>query len=444
MQRSLPMVLTALALTGCSKDGNDGETTWADVAPIFEARCSSCHQDGGIGTFSIETYEGAKAYSGLIRSEVVNRTMPPWLVTSDGTCGEFVDSQWLTDDEIATISDWVDAGAPEGAESVTISPVAPQTLAQRDLTFTTPEIVPERVGDVFALNDEYRCFAWENPTDSDVFITGYEVEPGNPAIVHHVLGMPVGLSELSVTGNTTNADEIAIMDGADGRPGWRCLGTAGGDIQARGIPITWAPGQGGVTWGDDIGVRLGAGDVMVFQVHYNLADALVVGQSDSSTIHLRVADSVQSEAYAAIPDPFLFSMFDFPDHERLPPGESATEFTWEMDADTLLYYALIYGDHSQYSEVSIHGVMPHMHGMGIRQRFEVIRKNGTEECASDVQNWDYNWELMYMYEEPLRLELDDVLRVTCTYDTTSVDHDVLPGWGTQNEMCLNAMILTVE
>ena len=34
---------------------------WDDVAPIFNAKCVQCHQQGGIAPFRLDDYEIAKA-----------------------------------------------------------------------------------------------------------------------------------------------------------------------------------------------------------------------------------------------------------------------------------------------------------------------------------------------------------------------------------------------
>jgi hypothetical protein len=48
---------------------------------------------------------------------------------------------------------------------------------------------------------------------------------------------------------------------------------------------------------------------------------------------------------------------------------------------------------------------------------------------------------MYFYQQPLVVDGADTLHVTCTYDTTDATEPVLPGWGTQNEMCLMGLFV---
>ena len=46
--------------------------------------------------------------------------------------------------------------------------------------------------------------------------------------------------------------------------------------------------------------------------------------------------------------------------------------------------------------------------------------------------------------EPLILDASDRLRVTCTYDTSDATNPVVPGWGTENEMCLVGMLIAAD
>lgn len=43
-----------LGLVGCG--GGDAPTWHADVAPIVEGRCASCHDAGGIGPFPLTSH----------------------------------------------------------------------------------------------------------------------------------------------------------------------------------------------------------------------------------------------------------------------------------------------------------------------------------------------------------------------------------------------------
>ena len=418
----------------------EGPFWYGEVEPVVRENCVTCHQAGAIGPFVLDDYETAKAWAGAVSVAVTERSMPPWLVTDDGTCQTFAHSRALEDAEIELIAAWAEAGAPEGDPSLAVSdpnPVPP-ALDRVDLTVSTPTFVPIAEGVPSAEHDEYRCFLIEDPTDRDLFVTGFDVVPGNEAIVHHVLGMPVDPAALGYDGrpNRVNIDE---MNGADGRDGWDCFGTAGGNIQEKGVPIVWAPGMGAVEMPDGIGVRVAENDVMVIQVHYNLVDPDTVGQSDQTSIRLRTETDGIREAHLALPDLFLDSLFSG-NPDVIPPGESAYEYTFSAKAWELLAYSG--APQSSWDQpVELAGIMPHMHALGREQHVRVIRADGTDECLSEVLSWDFHWQLWYFYEQPVILDPEDEVEITCVWDTTGVEGPTLPGWGTQSEMCLSTLML---
>ena len=83
-----------------------------DVAPILEAKCVACHQEGGIGPFAMTSYEMVKGFSPMIREVLRTDRMPP--CNADPHVGKFKDDKSLTPAEIKTLVHWVEAGAPRG------------------------------------------------------------------------------------------------------------------------------------------------------------------------------------------------------------------------------------------------------------------------------------------------------------------------------------------
>ena len=81
---------------------------------------------------------------------------------------------------------------------------------------------------------------------------------------------------------------------------------------------------------------------------------------------------------------------------------------------------------------------------GGRSVHELVEGDAAPRCAADVQRWDFDWQLYYFYDEPIPLTLDSKLRITCDYDTRGATEPVLPGWGTQNEMCLAGVFIVPD
>lgn len=429
------LVIAAL-LGGCGGGGGEapGQSTgvvedelsfWRDVAPLMHEHCVACHRPEGIAPFSLVSYEDATKWAPASLAAMEARTMPPWGATGDGSCGDFRDSRWLDPSAIDTVAAWIAADLPEG-EPQAIDPPQVPTL-DGAVEVSTPDYTPEIVGGPLAEFDEYRCFALDPKLSSDRFITGYAVRPGNPAIVHHLLAMPVDPEAEASSGGTTNLEVIEAADAASpDRAGWPCIDGAGAEFSIAGLPVVWAPGQGVVNYPAGTGLRLSAGELIVVQVHYNLSDPATLGQSDRTTLQLRLQDRVEREGYFDIPDRLLETLGD-PVPHALEPGRESVEFSWTLPAD-------VYTGPS--ATVDLYGVFPHMHEYGRRFRASIERAGGGSECAVEVTDWDFGWQLFYFYEQPFSLSPGDSLDVTCDYDTRGATEPVRPGWGTRNEMCL--------
>ena len=158
-----------------------GPTFWQDVAPIYYERCVSCHREGGIGPFSLESYADAEPWSVAVAAATEARTMPPWLVTDDGTCGEFRHSRWMPQEEIELIAQWIEEGTVEGTPRDDLQVPEGPGIASPTI-IETPDFVPEIQGGALAEFDEYRCFMIDPQLPADRFLTAYDVLPGNEAV----------------------------------------------------------------------------------------------------------------------------------------------------------------------------------------------------------------------------------------------------------------------
>jgi hypothetical protein len=410
-------------------------TFWQDVAPIVQQRCLSCHREGGIGPFRLDRYENARSLAPLMAAAVKARTMPPWLATGDGSCGDFQGSNWLSDAEILTITRWAERGALEGTPANGLQPPAPLTLGEA-VDVSSPSYRPEARGDSLAHADDYRCFAVEAPppaSGAPPFMTGYEVVPGNPAMIHHVLLLQVDPTKVLADGRTNAQVMRALHDASPDQDGWPCYGLAGEGVEVAGVPVTWAPGMGVVRFPQGTGVQMSPRLQLVMQVHYNLARPEFARRPDVTRIRLELASSVERPGFFDDEDEFLRTIAS-PTPASLPAGQKRAEYSWELGYDEALA-----ATGAPYLDV--YGIFPHMHATGRTQRVEIIKAAGGTACAVDVRAWNFDWQLYYLYKQPLRLEPGDKVRVTCGYDTSGRKEAVLPGWGTANEMCFLGLFL---
>src|ERR1051326_407155 len=87
------------------------------VAPILQQRCQICHHPGTVAPMSLMTYQEARPWAKAMKMKVSAREMPPWFIDKNVGVQRFSNDISLTDQEIATIVKWVDAGAPQGNPS---------------------------------------------------------------------------------------------------------------------------------------------------------------------------------------------------------------------------------------------------------------------------------------------------------------------------------------
>ena len=86
-----------------------------DVAPIMQRSCQTCHRPGTNAPMSLLTYEDVRPWARAIKNKVTQRLMPPWHIERNVGIQKFKDDPSLSDTEIATITSWVDGGAPKGS-----------------------------------------------------------------------------------------------------------------------------------------------------------------------------------------------------------------------------------------------------------------------------------------------------------------------------------------
>jgi hypothetical protein len=107
----------------------------ADIQPILERRCVSCHRTGGIAPMSLESYESARPWARAIREEVLERRMPPTAIRSGA--GLYENARTMSLGEMELLAAWVDGGAPSGEGPSLATPASAPVPGERD------EVVPQ-------------------------------------------------------------------------------------------------------------------------------------------------------------------------------------------------------------------------------------------------------------------------------------------------------------
>ncbi|MEQ1502090.1 MAG: hypothetical protein ABMB14_07655 [Myxococcota bacterium] len=438
--RTIDVVFGVWALAGgcvapeVGVDGGGPPTYHRDVAPILAARCSACHAAGGFGPFSVLDYADAKAWAEPMALAVEEDRMPPYFAEQDADCAmrsPLADDPRLTDDEKATLRDWVDAGAPEG-DPTTGVPAIPAAIAHLEapdavLALSEPYVVE-------GTDDIYQCFRIPMPTTEDVWVTAIEVLPDNPLVVHHVIVW------------NDPEDQSAALAGPDGS--YRCSGEP--EVWPTEIVGTWTPGSGPRRSPEGIGTLVHPGASLVLNVHYHPTGTTDEVDQTQIALNWTTTPPAHHATWFLVDLPFG-AQVQAGGHDgggapqfRIPAGAAHHEETLTLEIPPYLGV-----------DLPVFAINPHMHYLGRDMLVNVRRESGDDECLIHTPNYRFDFQTEYAYdasEVPLpTVHIGDTIEVRCTYDNSESNpflpahlaaagidapHDVYWGEETSDEMCM--------
>ena len=379
--------------SGAFEDPESGAVVswYADVQPLLEENCLSCHAEEGI-SFSLEDFQIAAAMAGPIAEVTAAGIMPPW-PADETDCMPLMDPRVLEDDQIALLQEWSDLGAPEGDPADT--PEA-DTSEESSIELDVWKEMATAYSPDSTVNDDYRCFVVDPELEDDIYIAGAVVFPGNSSVVHHVI-------LYTDPGNNSEA-----LDAEDEGEGYSCFGGPGFNDTA--VIGGWVPGSQGLVLPDDSGLKVSAGTKIIMQMHYH-ADGSE--GSDQTAFALDLEESVGTEVY-------LYPMADT--NLNIPAGAEDHIEGWSSSVN--------YG-----IDFKLYGGTPHMHLLGTSFTVSVTPPDGEEQCLIHIPDWDFDYQQFYRLMEPFVVEDGSTLSVECIYDNPT-DSEVNWGDGTEEEMCL--------
>ena len=186
-------VQAQLQFASSNRDDARAVTFSGDVAEIIFNNCTRCHREGGIGPMELVSYQDVRRYAQRIRYQVGNGLMPPYAYDRNVGIQDLKEDWRLSNDQIQTIVDWVDQGAPLGnADEVPALPDMPDASDwAMSAQFGPPDIVVQSTPiDVPADGNDM----WHRPVvpvglTEDRCIKAVQVKPaGNAAsVVHHAI-----------------------------------------------------------------------------------------------------------------------------------------------------------------------------------------------------------------------------------------------------------------
>src|SRR5579862_788799 len=194
-------LLTSLALANLAFAAEPAKTvTFAKhISPIFQEKCQDCHRKGAMAPMPLVTYEETRPWAKAIKQRVATRNMPPWHLDKTVGIQNFQNDASLSDEQIATIVKWVDAGAPQGNPK----DMPPAREWPTDDGWKLSKQFGEP--DLVLKSDDYTMPArgqdvWFKPLTSipltePRWVRAVEIRPSTPAgrrITHHVLARLIG------------------------------------------------------------------------------------------------------------------------------------------------------------------------------------------------------------------------------------------------------------
>jgi peroxiredoxin len=338
-----------------------GEVTYSkQVARILQNHCVECHRPGEVAPFAMTSYEEVVGWAETIREVVEQGRMPPWF--ADPRFGHFINDARLSAEEKQQIGTWVENGCPQGDADDLPEPrkfVEGWQMGEPDQIVymrDQPFTVPAE-GVV-----EYQFYKVDPGWTTDKWIQATESRPGNRGVVHHII----------VFVQPKNGGEIFTRGGMGG----------------------YAPGMTPNICPPGTAIHVPANSKLVFQLHYT---ANGTQQEDRSMIGIRFADpkTVKKVVGGGLVGDMAF---------KIPAGDPNYEVTSKhlFLKDTLLL-----------------SLTPHMHLRGKSFKYEAEYPDGTAEVLLDVPNYDFNWQIRYMLEEPKLMPKGTKLRCTAHFDNSA-------------------------
>jgi hypothetical protein len=377
---------TLLLMVSCFYNASAQIPDWSNsVAAIIYDNCTGCHRPGEIGPFSLTNYLEASDYAFSIQSAVNAKVMPPW--SPDANYVHFTGERILSETQIATINDWVNAGTPEGNPD--LAPPLPSftdgsQLGVPDLVLEMSEVYTTPGNGV----DDYHIFVLPSGLTEDKYISAVEFRPGNGAAVHHAL----------IYVDTTGKGQI--KDAADPGYGYEGIGIAGSIGFTAPSIGGWAPGNLAVMMPQGIAQKIYANSDILLEMHFAPSASPL---SDQSLINI---------FYSDVPDP------------RIVKAGSVDELDisngWlSIPANTVKTF---YSDKSINTPISLLTVTPHMHLLGQTMKaFAVTADNDTIEIIDC--NYDFHWQNEYMFQKLLPIPAGSKIYMTTVYDNTANNPD---------------------
>lgn len=376
--------------------------TYADIRPVMERRCASCHQKGEIAPMSMLSYQETRPWAKAIRQAVLKRTMPPWHADAESS-QRIHNSRLMPEAEVQQLVAWADGGAIEGAP---VNPIA-VTKADAKYTLGKPDMVIRIPGFEVPAEGTVRYTFLVTPTNltEDKWVSAAEWKIDQRAVVHHINAFvrPPGSSYVA----TAPKGQLYVASGAERsfrHPNER-------EIDRRELLVGYEPGYRPIPWGPRQAKLIRKGSDIVFEIHFTTNGKAAI---DHSELGIYFAKQAPAERVVTI-----------------TPADSKLA----IPAGDPNYRSFVWAELK--SAAKLISLQPHMHLRGKAYRIDAVYPDGRRDTLVNVPRYDFNWQTTYFLKDPIALPKGTKLECTGWFDNSpnnpaNPDPTKVIHWGDQS------------
>lgn len=327
----------------------------ADIAPILADNCATCHREGGIAPFAMDSHTMVQGWSPMIREVLMTKRMPPGQI--DGHIGEFINDRLITDEEVRNVIAWADAGAPKDGDTDPLAELSWSTSkwSLSDVPDLVIKVPSQQVPATGVL--EYRDVAVTIDLDGkDRWLRGSEYIPGDRTVLHHTinsLNFPEEVGQRLNALGSNNPDKASIT--------------------------AYIPGGTAAFNPANTGGLLKDGSVLNLNLHYTTNGRETVDNSEIGLWFYPEGEIPAERMSGRCACIFPNTWTNIPSND--PAFEQTATITIGKDAN-------------------IHSYLPHMHFRGKYMRFYADYPDGSSEELINIAQFNYAWQMSYTYAEP--------------------------------------------
>ena len=399
-----PALAMLVISCGQEKNGSMGKEGAVDyssaIAPIINKNCAPCHHKGGAGPFPLTSYKDVRRKAQTIVKVTSSHFMPPW--PADVNYRHFAGEKHLTEEEIALIKKWVDAGCAAGDTSHLV----PVKDYQNSSIYGKPDAVV-RMREPFPIKgdnkDVFMLMKFPYELEKDTFIKFIEFVPDQKRIVHHVNGFLIQY-DADKKKNVNEGDWYVDTQEYDYKQAYEKMKLANDDGKTFPMltpsAVNYLPGVQPAVYPEGIGgFRVKKkGAIFLKDIHY--------GPFPRDTT-----------------DNSYFNIF----FSKVPPKRPVLELQMGTLGVSPVVPPLVIPPDSVKSfiteikipfDISLVTVNPHMHLLGKSFTAYALTPQGDTIHLIRIPKWDFRWQYFYTYPKMLKVPAGSVIRVVGVYDNT--------------------------